>query len=456
MAATSVVQPGPGRSQPAARGPRGLPLVGVAPRIKRDPLAFAVRMVRDHGDIVPLNVAGQRVVMVSDPTLLAHVMQRNAANYRKSRFYEGVIPVLGEGFLTSEGDTWLRQRRASAPAFKGAALAAMCADMGAAVDATLERWQTPAETGAAIDIAPEMMRQTLQIAVRTLFGSTLDDDTAQAVSDALAVVLRTAERRVWAVASLPLWVPTAQHRAFAEAVRVMDRVFVDLIEARRSSGARPGDLLDLLCDAYAREPRMLRDLVISILLAAHETTASGLAWTFYLLSRHPEWAARVREEAGTVLGDAPPDIKALHQMPMTRAVFEEALRLYPPLWTYSREAVGRDSLGEVPLRKGDTVMICPYAIHRNPRVWPDPDSFAPERFIGEATRRRHAYSYLPFAAGPRSCLGDRFAMTEAMIVLAKTLQRYSLDLVPGHPVVPEPMITLRPRHGVRMRLTPVH
>ncbi len=456
MAAISVVQRGADLSRPAARGPRGLPLVGVAPQIKRDPLAFAVRMVREYGDIVPLNVAGQRVLMVSEPTQLAHVMQRNADNYRKSRFYEGVIPVLGEGFLTSEGDTWLRQRRTSAPAFKGAALAAMCADMSAAVDATLDRWQAHADSDTAIDIAPEMMRQTLQIAVRTLFGGTLDDDTARAVSDALAVVLRTAERRVWSVASLPLWVPTRQHRAFAGAVRVMDRVFLDLVEARRASGQRQGDLLDLLCDAYAQEPRMLRDLVISILLAAHETTASGLAWAFCLLSQHPEWAVRVREEAETVLGDATPDIKTLQQMPITRAVFEEALRLYPPLWTYSREAAGPDSLGEVPLRKGDTVMICPYAIHRNPRLWPDPESFAPERFIGEATRRRHAYSYLPFAAGPRSCLGDRFAMTEAMIVLAKTLRRYSLDLVPGHPVVPEPMITLRPRHGVRMRLTPVH
>lgn len=452
--AGNVALAAPPSTGPRRTGPRGLPLLGSALDIRRDPLGFFTRSAREYGPRVDLRVAGNRLVMFNDPNDLAHILQKNVQNYRKSKFYEGVKPLMG-GILTSEGDEWLTQRRASAPAFKGAALDGMCAAMAGECDRTLDQWAPAAEKGDPIELVGHLMAETLRVAVRTLYSSTVSDDTARRVSGALAVVMRTAEARVWSPVNLPLWVPTQSHRRYAAAVSVMDEVFDDLMDERARRPDQSGDLLGLFIDAFADDRRQLRNMVVSMLLAAHETTASGLAWAFYLLARHPHWAEEVRREANAVLSEDAPTIKQVQELKVTRAVFEETLRLYPPVWTYSRDAVEADTVGDVELRPGDTAMICAYAIHRRPQLWPEPEAFRPDRFVGEAVRRRHAYAYLPFAAGPRSCLGNRFAMTEAVIVLAKTLKRYSLDLVPGQSVEAEPMTTLRPRHGIMMNPRPV-
>ncbi|RDD61713.1 cytochrome P450 [Ferruginivarius sediminum] len=430
--------------------PPGYPLLGVAPQIRRDPLGFFVKMAREYGDVVDLNVAGKRMVLANEPTLIRQVLQANAGNYRKSKFY-GPLKPIGTGLLTSEGEQWVEQRKAAAPAFKGSEMGKICAAMADEADTTLAGWAARGQADEPLDVAREMMRLALRIAMRTLFGSPLREDTASKVSDALAVALRHAEERIWSVASPPLWVPTPGNRAFARAITQLDEVFEDIISARKSSGERPGDLLDLLIDAFDDDRPQLRDMVVSMLVTGHETTAVSLAWAFYLLSRNPEWAEAVRSEANEVLGSDTPDIQALRGLRVTRAVFEEAMRLYPPVWTFSRDALSPERLGNVELRKGDTVMVCAYSLHRHPRLWESPETFMPQRFLNNEGQNRTNYNYLPFGGGPRSCIGNRFAMTEATIILAKTLQRFDLDLVDGHAVEPEPMITLRPRFGMLMR-----
>lgn len=439
----------------ARNGPRGWPLLGVAPMASRDPLAYFESLARTYGDTVDVNLAGQRIVMVNQPNLIQRVLQRNFDGYRKSKFYDRLKPLLGEGFLTSEGETWLAQRRTGAPAFNGPALTAMCQEMANATTEHLDGWAERAEAGGCVDVVDEMMRLTLDIAMRTLFGTRFSADTARELSHGLAQVLSAAEARIWSPVNLPQWVPTARNRAVRAAVANMDRLFAELVAARKADGPQ-GDLLDMLIDGYGDDPRQLRDLVLSILIAGHETTGAGLAWSFHLLAQNPEAAAKLRAEAESVLGGGVPgDIKTLQQLPYARAVFEETMRLYPPVWTFSRDALRPDRLGETEVRTGDTVMICAYAVHRDPRLWDAPESFRPERFLNDAERRRHKYAYIPFGGGPRTCLGNRFAMTEAVIALAATAQRYELAHAEPGAVTAEPMITLRPKGGLRMTPRPV-
>jgi cytochrome P450 len=416
----------------------------------RDPLAYFEKLARIYGDTVDVNLAGKRIVMVNRPDLIQQVLQRNFDGYRKSKFYGRLKPLMGEGFLTSEGETWLAQRRTGAPAFNGQALAAMCRQMAEATQAHLDTWQTHADTGTPVDVADEMMRLTLDIAMRTLFGTRFPEATARQLSDGLALVLREAEARIWSPVSLPFWVPTGRNRAFRAAIDDMDRIFAELVAQRKADGPQ-GDLLDMLIDGYGDDPQMLRDLVLSILMAGHETTGAGLAWSFHLLAHTPGIADKLRSEAQAVLGgDVPADMKTLQQLPYARAVFEETMRLYPPVWTFSRDALRPDRLGETEIRTGDTVMVCAYAVHRDPRLWDAPESFRPERFLSDDAQRRHNYAFIPFGGGPRTCLGNRFAMTEAVIALSATAQRYDLVHADSAPVTAEPMITLRPKGGLRM------
>jgi cytochrome P450 len=430
-------------------------LLGVAPAAGRDPLAFFTEVAQRYGDTVEMKVAGQRMIMVNRPDLIEHVLLRNFDGYRKSKFYNRLKPLLGEGLVTSGGDTWLTQRRTGAPAFNGKALAAICRQMGEATAEHLEAWQGPAEAGTSFDVVDDMMRLTLDITMRTLFGTRFSEETSRRVSHGLALVLGAAEARIWSPINLPQWVPTARNRAVNTEIAEMDRLFAELVADRKAEG-RQGDLLDLLIEGYDDDPRQLRDMVLSILIAAHETTGAGLAWTFHLLAQNPEAAAKLRAEAEQVLGGGVPgDMQTLQQLPYTRAVFEETMRLYPPAWTFSRDALRPDRLDDVEVRTGDTVMMCPYAVHRDPKLWDAPESFRPERFLNGAAQHRHKYAYLAFGGGPRTCLGNRFAMMAGVIALAATAQRYELVHADSRAATPLPMITLRPKGGLRMTPRPV-
>jgi cytochrome P450 len=321
------------------------------------------------------------------------------------------------------------------------------------------RWSGLANRRAVIDLIPEMMRLTLDILMRTLFSLRLED-RHEDVFHALTVILRDAEKRIWSPLGLPRWLPTRRRREVRAALARLDRFVLDLIATRRAAAPErdeaESDLLDLLlANRNGRSDRQLCGQIQSMILAGHETTANALAWCWTLLSLHPESLRRVRSEARAALNGRPAGFAELPALKYTRMVFDETLRLYPPLWTFSRTAVADDRIAGLDVLAGTNVMLNMFAVHRRPELWDNPEGFDPARFDSEACdAARQRFAYFPFSDGPRTCLGERFAVLESMIAISAIVQRFDLQLLPGQKVEPEPMITLRPRGPLLMRIGP--
>lgn len=439
-----------------APGPRGTLLLGVAREVRSDPLQYFVDAMRAYGDTVTFRIGLDRIVMVNHPGAIKHVLQDNHGNYRKSKFYKPLKPLLGRGIFVSEGKEWLKQRRTATPAFAGSRFSEMAHRITAAADRRMAHWPAKCRRQEELDISREMMRVTFEGVASALFDIRMEDTEYEAFHDAVTLVFREAERSVWSGGLLSHGVLRLINPAYRRAVDEIDRVIFDLIDTRRLASDRPGDLLDMLldnCDPSVPGDRaLLRDQLVSFLIAGHETTAVALTWTWHLLSRHPGIAARLYAEVDSVLQGRTPTFADVPRLRYTRMVFEETMRLYPPVWTISREAVTQDRIGRTTIPAGTTVMLCPYAVHRNADLWPDPERFDPERFSDEAVATRSRYAYFPFGGGPRNCLGNRFGIMEGQLILAMIAQRYRIETAPGQAVEPEPAITLRPRGGLKVIL----
>jgi cytochrome P450 len=457
-------------AMPRAPGPRGLPWFGSVFPAWRDPLTL-FREARDrYGDVVRFKFGPFQYYLVNDPDIVKHVLVDNPKSYTKSRNYLGLKIVLGEGLLTSEGDHWRRQRKLTQPAFHRDKLAGFADSMAMATRDMLTRW-TSEGADKAFCIHAEMMRLTFRIVGLTLFSSDVDGD-AKDVGHALEVAMHWANDYAESMIRVPPYIPTPGNVRFKRAKKTLDNVVFRLIAERRAqaatSGDFGGDLLGMLM-AATEEPdpnaassasttaragmddQQLRDEIITMILAGHETTANLLSWTFSLLSKHPDVECRVLEEARRVLGDRDPVLEDVRSLEYTKMVLEEALRLYPPAWVFERQAILPDMLGKYAIEPGAIVALCPYVIHRHPDHWENPEGFDPERFRPERTEKRARYAYLPFGGGPRMCVGNHFAMMEAQILLAMIVREQRLELEPGHHVVLDPVITLRPKHGIKVR-----
>ncbi len=434
-------------------GPRTRPLVGNLLDIKRDPLRFFLEVSQAYGDVVPIQMGRERVLMINSPDYIKQILQDNYPNYRKSDFYAKLRPIFGDGIFLSEGDVWRQQRQAVQPAFHKEMIEKLASEVDSTVGDLLRRWHSKYGDGESFDVSPEMMRVTLDVVLRALFDVRLGNE-ADAVHDALTVILTEVERRIWSLTKIGEYLPTKRKRSFQRAMSTLDDFVNRIVERRRGDSTPHNDLLSMLLDRYGepRDAQMLRDQIMSMVLAGHETTAGALSWSWYLLSKNPSVERRLKEEVGTVLGDRPPTIADLPRLSFARMVFEESMRLYPPVWTISRTALNDDVIGGVQVKAGTTVMLCPYAIHRSPRYWENPEGFDPERFSPDRSKLRHPYAYFPFGGGPRACIGKQFALTEGPLVLAGVMQSYRLEIVSGHPVEPVPMITMRSREGIRMTL----
>jgi cytochrome P450 len=444
------------RSMPP--GPRGMPVLGSVLDVWRDPLGFLLRGAREHGDVVTFRFGHYRYVLVNEPEAIRHVLIDNAKSYLKSRNYDALRLVLGNGLVTSEGEFWRRQRKLTQPGFHRHRLASFATTMAECTDAMAARWTahfTP--SGQPIDLHAEMMALTLRIVGRTLFSTDLAGEAA-AIGEAISVGLRHANDYAESVIRVPPWIPTPNNLRFKQAVRVLDGMVLKIIDERRKSGREGDDLLGMLMAARDDESKgmtdqQLRDEVMTLVLAGHETTASALAWTFDLLSRHPDVDRRVAEEA-RALGDRPITIEDLPRLTYTSWVVQEAMRLYPPVWVFERQAIADDVVAGYAIPKGTIVAVSPWALHRNPRYWENPEGFDPERFRPDEVEKRPRCAYLPFATGPRQCIGNAFALMEAQIVLATVARKWRLSLIPGGNAVPDPKVTLRPRDGLQMTLAP--
>lgn len=444
---------------PHAPGPPTSLFLGTIRKVERDSLGFYTGMAREYGDVVRLGALSGRArwYLVAHPQGVEHVLRTNSRNYTKGVFARPLKLMVGEGLVTSEGAYWLRQRRLAQPAFHKRRIAALADGMAAATQDMLREWDERHAGGRAFDAANEMMRLTLRIVGRALFSADLGGRVG-AFGPALTETLEYVNRRSFRLFALPERIPTPRNRRFVRARAELDRVAYDLIEARRRSGEDAGDLLSMLLLARDEETgeRMsdaqLRDEVMTILLAGHETGAVAMSWTWYLLSRHPEQERRLHEELDAALGGRTPTFEDLPRLSYAKMVVEEAMRLYPPAWGIARQAREEDEIGGYRIPAGSPIAILPWVTHRHPALWERPEAFDPERFGPERSAGRPPYAYFPFGGGPRQCIGSAFALMEAQLILAGVAQRYRLRLAPGRRVEPEPLVTLRPRGGMWMTL----
>jgi cytochrome P450 len=412
-------------------------------------------------DIIERKIFGRRLYVVNDLAAIKHILIDNAANYQKTEITRRVLePGLGKGLITSEGETWRQHRRAMSPAFDHRSIAAYTPVMTGAAEELLAEWdKIPAGTG--VDVQTAMMAVTLNIISRTMFSSDSDD--------IVTIMGRSAGRyqaemrpNIMDMMGWPKWLADLPRNGVAQrTLGEFDQVIDRLIEERtRDPGKYPKDLLARLIAARDEQTgggmsaQEVRDHVITIFLAGHETTAMAMTWTWFLLSQHAQEESKLHAELDSVLGGRAPTHEDLSKLTYTRMVVEESMRIYPPVHTIGREAIGADTLVGRHIAKGSTILIAPWLLHRHVKLWENPGRFDPERFSPERAATRARFSYLPFGGGKRICIGAAFALAEATVLLASLAQRYSLRVVPGHKVEPQGLITLRARHGMKMLLTP--
>lgn len=444
-------------TRPKAPGPKMVPVLGLIRAARRDPLEFFTRMAREHGSVVRFEAGLQPLHLLSSADHIAHVLVQNHTNYVKSAYYDKVRPIFGAGMFVVNGEDWKRKREFAQPAFKRHKFDSLAEAMADCTADMLDRWEGARNTGMPLDVAAEMMQLSLRIVFRAFFGTDFQGRMNN-VTEALTVIMQEGEKRIWALASAPNWLPTARNRRLREALRVFDECIYDLIEQRRREGATGDDLLSMLVamnmdsGEAAISDREMRDDLMTLIIAGHETTAMAVSWSWYLLSRDGFAAGALREEAQRVLGDRQPNAADLRELTYAKQVVQEAMRLYPPFWTISRMAVKDDEIDGYRIPAKSTVMLCPYVTHRDPEVWDNPDKFDPDRFSTARSAGRPRFAYFPFGGGPRICIGANFAMMEATFVVAMAAQRFRMRLVPGQDVAPQPMISLRPRNGLLMTL----
>jgi cytochrome P450 len=459
--------------QPIAAPVLGAPVLPApVPRQRRLNFFEFVRALRDSAidsfaqeayelDIIERKVFGRRLFVINDLAAIKHVLIDNAANYKKTEITRRILePGLGKGLITSEGETWRQHRRAMSPAFDHRSIAAYTPIMTGAAEELLAEWGRVAE-GTGVDVSTAMMEVTLNIISRTMFSS--DSDDIVTIMGRSAGRYQTEMRpNIMDMLGWPRWLADlprsgVARRTLGEFDRVIDRL---IDERTRNPGNYPKDLLARLVAARDEQTgggmsaQEVRDHIITIFLAGHETTAMAMTWTWFLLSQHPQEESRLHAELDSVLGGRAPTHEDLSNLTYTRMVVEESMRMYPPVHTIAREAISDDTLVGQRIQKGSAIMIAPWLLHRHVKHWDNPGRFDPERFSLERSATRARFSYLPFGGGKRICIGAAFALTEAIVLLATMAQRYRLRLVPGHRVEPQGLITLRARHGMRMLLTP--
>jgi len=441
--------------------PTGRPL-GHAREIREDVLAFFLRAQREGGDVVRVRVGPANITLAYHPDDIQRVLVNNVDNYTKdSPGYDRLKRMLGQGLVTSQGDLWKRQRRIANPAFRRGCVSGFAGTMGRAVGDCADRLAGAAAGGEVVDMAEEMTDLTLRIAGETLFGMDISGESDR-IGGALTEAMSWYAEVVGSAFPFLDKLPTPRNLRFKRSVATLDAMVREMIAERRAEEEHRLDLLGMFMAARDEETgegmtdEQLRDEVLTMLLAGHETTANALAWTLYLLSQNPEVASRLEAEVDG-LGGRAPTMADMVKLAYTEQVIKESLRLYPPVWAMGRRVREDDVLGGCAIPAGSVVYISQYAVHRHPDFWVDPERFDPERFaggkpVGPGGEKLPQFAWFPFSGGRRKCIGDRFAMMEAVILLSVLTQRYRFSLAPGEAVAPEPTITLRPKGGLKMTL----
>jgi len=446
-------------------GPQGHWLLGCLPEFRRDILGFLLDCAKKYGDVVKLPYGfagilikgrqGAAAYLLGSPDDIKHVLVIRQSNYQRL-WVPAAKRVFGQGLLTSEDPLHLKQRRMMQPSFHHHRIATYADTMIDKTEQLFKIWQD----GTTVDVAREMMGLTLAIICKTLFSMDLTEEVRH-LTEAVTVGQHhiTLQYRSLVALFTPNFLPTRRNLLFRRSGQELDRTIYDMIHARRNSGEQSNDLLSMLLNARDEEgntmtDQQVRDEAMTLFLAGHDTTANALAWTWYLLSQHPEVETRLLAELKEVLDGRMPSSADVSKLVYTGMIFSEAMRLYPPAYILVRTALHDDILPSgVAIPEGSDIFMCQYVVHRNPRYFPNPDRFDPERFKPVAEQKRPDYAYFPFGGGSRMCIGEPFARMEGILLTAAIAQRFKMTLTPGQTIVPEPLVTLRPRNGILMRLT---
>jgi cytochrome P450 len=421
-------------------------------KLSRDRLGLMSSAAAAYGDAVRISIGPKTLFFFNHPDHAKHVLADNPTNYHKGVGLAQAKRALGDGLLTSEGDLWRKQRKVMQPVFQSKRTARQAVAVAEEAAKLVGRLRERVG-GEPVDIVGALTGLTLGVLGRTLLDADLGGHGT--VGRSFEAMQDQAMFEMVTMSMVPMWVPLPHQLRFRRARRHLQHVVNALVRER--GGRLDGDdALSRLIVSTGREadPRVgrqrMRDELITLLLAGHETTASTLSWTFHLADRHPEVWERLRAEATEALGDRLPVYEDLHRLPYTSMVIEEAMRLYPPVWMLSRLSQAADDVGGYRVPAGVDVLICPFTLHRHPEFWPRPDRFLPERFDTSTAGSRPRYAYIPFGAGPRFCVGNNLGMMEAAFVVAMVARELRLSTVPGYRVVPEPMLSLRVRGGLPM------
>jgi cytochrome P450 len=451
------------RKHPRPPGPKGKFMIGNLKDVIRNSNRFLEKCSREFGDVVSLRIFHIPIVLLANPADIEAVLSKNSANFLKARDYRAMKAVLGEGLLTSEGSFWQKQRKLMQPAFRHENIATYAETMVEATSRMLDGWRN----GETRDVHEAFMAVTLEIVTKVLFGSVIPGDAAT-VAQSLTIMMEDFNRQAGLAFLLPESVPIPTFFRLKRAIEQVDEMIYKLVDSRRTdrraarnrNGETPRhDLLEMLLSSQDEAGsemtnEQVRDEVMTLFLAGHETTANALTWTWYLLAQHPAVAKKLAAEIDDALHGRAPSAADVSRLPYTEMVIKESMRVYPPVWAIGRQSIKPFDAGGYHLPAKSNVVILQWTLHRDPRFWIDPEVFDPERWSPEGARYKPVprFAYFPFGGGPRVCIGAGFAMMEAILLLATVAQRFRMDLAPKQKVRMLPSVTLRPRRGIKMIL----
>ena len=423
--------------------------------LRADLLGTQKRLVAEHRGFVRYQVLRRVFTLLADADATPQLFIGNQANYRRSVQHDNLALVLGYGLICSDGETWRRQRRLAQPTFDRALLERVVEITGTLMAEMLERWRESSERGEAVEVFSDMQHLAMRVIGMALFSHDLGTAPVDFAATVRVGVEVVGLRNISPV-TLPLWLPSRLHRRFARHLRAVNRFVYDRIEERLAGNNDYDDILSSLIRSYGDQAavmkRELRDQVVTLFFAGFETTGTALAWTWLLLDENRAAETLMHEELARVLGGHMPTYDDLKSLTYTQQIVQESLRIYPPVYTMTRDAAADDQVGEHRIRQGDNLVIPLHALHRMAEYWGEPDAFCPERFAADRLTRMQRQAYIPFSTGQRKCMGANFATTEMLTVLAVAGQQARLHLVEGHPVVVAASVTQYPRHGLRMRV----
>ncbi len=451
-----------GNSTRSAPGPRGHPILGSLLDFRRDLLQAFVQNWHTYGDVVRFRMGGTSTAyLIVHPDHVKHVLQTYASNYiRDQRFNGNLKTLLGDGLITSNGDLWRQRRKLIQPVLHKGRIAAMITRITEMTADALDGWSSYTEVGQPIDMLDAMKVLSLCIGASVLFGVDVKSNVNTIRSTGM-IIQKHINENMLKLVSVTDFLPLPSTLKFKKALVDLDNIVLEIIKERKLKPTGTNDVLSMLLELRDEETgeslsvKELRDEVVTLLFASHETTANALAWACYCLSLHPEIDRRMRSEVSDVLGGRTPTAEDLPELSYTKMVFEEALRLYSPAWIIARVAVNDDTIGGYHIPRGKFIFLSPYLTHRHSQFWPNPEGFDPERFSPTSASKHPLYAYFPFGGGPRYCVGSELAKAEGVLILAMLAQRFHFSLVGGLPVVPQPLISLSPRDRLLMNIKSV-